>query len=302
MKTRLSINNIQLLIMKKILTLCVAAALVFTGCSNKEKEEQLRQAQAVAEASREELADAVSDRDQLLGLVNEISSSMEQIKQLENILTVSGGSETPGQREQIRADIAAIQETLVQRRHQLEDLEKKLSKSNLNNSKLQQTITSLRTQLDGQAQEIASLRTSLGEAQTKIGNLDAQVDSLNTTVNTVTAERDSTDKQNVELTNELNTCYYAIGNKNELKENNIIETGFLRKTKIMEGDFDRAFFTKADKRTLTAIDLNSNKAEVLTKQPESSYRIVDVNGHKVLQITNPAQFWSLSNYLVVKID
>ena len=180
MKTRLSINNIQLLIMKKILTLCVAAALVFTGCSNKEKEEQLRQAQAVAEASREELADAVSDRDQLLGLVNEISSSMEQIKQLENILTVSGGSETPGQREQIRADIAAIQETLVQRRHQLEDLEKKLSKSNLNNSKLQQTITSLRTQLDGQAQEIASLRTSLGEAQTKIGNLDAQVDSLNT--------------------------------------------------------------------------------------------------------------------------
>ena len=165
MKTRLSINNIQLLIMKKILTLCVAAALVFTGCSNKEKEEQLRQAQAVAEASREELADAVSDRDQLLGLVNEISSSMEQIKQLENILTVSGGSETPGQREQIRADIAAIQETLVQRRHQLEDLEKKLSKSNLNNSKLQQTITSLRTQLDGQAQEIASLRTSLTLSQ-----------------------------------------------------------------------------------------------------------------------------------------
>lgn len=288
--------------MKKILTLCLAAALLFTGCNNKEKEEQLRQAQAVAEASREELADAISDRDQLLGLVNEISSSMEQIKQLENILSVSGGNETPGQRDQIRADIAVIQETLAQRRHQLEDLEKKLSKSNLNNSKLQQTITSLRSQLDSQAGEITSLRASLDEARTKIGTLDAQVDSLSTTVTTVTAERDSTDKQNAELTNELNTCYYAIGNKNELKQNNIIETGFLRKTKIMEGDFDRAFFTKADKRSLTAIDLNSNKAEVLTKQPESSYRIVDVNGHKVLQITNPALFWSLSNYLVIKID
>lgn len=288
--------------MKKILTFCLAAALLASGCSNKEKDEQLRQANAIAEASRQELADAVSDRDQLLGLVNEISSSMEQIKQLENILTVSGGSETPGQREQIRNDIAAIQETLVQRRHQLEDLEKKLSKSNLNTTKLQQTITSLRTQLESQTQEISSLRTNLDEARTKIGALDAQVDSLNTTVNTVTAERDSTDRQNAELTNELNTCYYAIGNKNELKENNIIETGFLRKTKIMEGDFDRAFFTKADKRTLTAIDLNSDKAEVLTKQPESSYRIVDVNGHKVLQITNPALFWSLSNYLVIKID
>ena len=116
------------------------------------------------------------------------------------------------------------------------------------------------------------------------------------------AERDSTDNANTELTNELNTCYYAIGNKNELKDNKIIETGFLRKTKIMEGDFDRNFFTRADKRTLTQIDLNSTKAEVLTNQPAGSYSIDDLNGHKVLRITNPALFWSLSNYLVIKID
>ena len=80
------------------------------------------------------------------------------------------------------------------------------------------------------------------------------------------------------------------------------ETGFLRKTKLMEGEFDHNFFTKADKRTLTTIDLNSNKAEVLTSQPMDSYTILDMNGHKVLQITNPARFWSFSNYLVVKID
>lgn len=288
--------------MKKFLTLCLAASLLLTGCDSKQKEEQLRQQQAVNEATREELQNAVEDRDQLLGLVNEISSSMEQIKQLENILSVSGGSETPGQREQIRADIAAIQETLVQRRHQLEDLEKKLQKSTLSNSSLQQTVSSLRAQIESQSQEINTLRASLDDAKSRIGTLDAQVDSLNTTVTEVTAQRDSIDSQAVELANELNTCYYAIGTKGELKENKIIETGFLRKTKLMEGDFDRAFFTKADKRTLTAIDLNSTKAEVLTNQPESSYSIVDANGHKVLQITNPAAFWSLSNYLVIKID
>ncbi len=101
---------------------------------------------------------------------------------------------------------------------------------------------------------------------------------------------------------ELNLCYYAIGTKSELKENRIIETGFLRKTKIMKGDFDKSFFTVADKRTLTTIDLNSDKAEVLTNQPASSYVMGDTNGHKVLRITNPAAFWSLSNYLVIKID
>ncbi len=289
--------------MKKIVILCLSAALLATtACSNKEKDEQLRQAQAVAEASREELADAVADRDQLLGLVNEITSGMGQIKQLENILTVQGAGETQGQKEQIIADIAAIQKTLQDRRERLEQLEKKLKDSNLSSSKLQQTIASLNAQIDSQTAEINALRSNLDAAKTRIGELDTQVDSLATTVNTVTAQRDSTEFQNEKLANELNTCYYAIGNKSELKDNKIIETGFLRKTKLLEGEFDYNFFTKADKRTLTTIDLNSDKAEVLTNQPKDSYTILDMDGHKVLQITNPARFWSLSNYLVVKID
>lgn len=272
------------------------------SCSNKEKDEQLRQAQAIAEASREELADAVSDRDQLLDLVNEISTGMEQIKQLENILTVQSSGETPEQKEKIIADIAAIQKALQDRRERLDQLEKKLKASNLNTSKLQQTIESLNAQIDSQSAEINLLRANLDAANTRIGELGNQVDSLSTTVTNVTAQRDSTYNSNQQLTNELNVCYYAIGNKSELKDNKIIETGFLRKTKLMEGEFERGFFTKADKRTLTTIDLNSDKAEVLTNQPKDSYTILDTNGHKVLQITNPARFWSLSNYLVVKVD
>ena len=288
--------------MKKIITLALTALLIASSsCSNK-KEEELRQQQALNEATAEELRSAVADRDQLLGLVNEISSGMDQIKQLENILAVNAANETPGQRDQILADIAAIQQTLVQRRERLAELEKKLNSSNLSNSNLKKTISQLQNQIDSQTREIESLRSNLDEAKAHIENLNTQVDSLSTTVNTVVAERDSTDNANTELANELNTCHYAIGNKNELKDNKIIETGFLRKTKIMEGDFDRNFFTRADKRTLTQIDLNSTKAEVLTNQPAGSYSIDDLNGHKVLRITNPALFWSLSNYLVIKID
>lgn len=128
------------------------------------------------------------------------------------------------------------------------------------------------------------------------------MDSLHQTVTTVTADLDSTATANKHLTDELYTCYYAIGTKDELKENRIIQTGFLRRTKLMEGDFDQAFFTRADKRNLPSIDLNSTKARVLTNQPEDSYTIVDANGHKVLQITNPGKFWSLSNYLVIQTD
>lgn len=288
--------------MKKIVTLALTALLIASSsCSNKKQEEELRQQQALNEATTEELRSAIADRDQLIGLVNEISTGMDQIKQLENILTVSGKNETPGQRDQILADIAAIQATLTQRRERLAELEKKLNSSNLTNTNLKKTIAQLQGQIESQTREIETLRANLDEAKASISSLSGQVDSLHSTVNTVVAQRDSTDNANVELTNELNTCYYAIGNKDELKANKIIETGFLRKTKIMEGDFDRNFFTRADKRTLTQIDLNSTKAEVLTKQPAGSYTIDDVNGHKVLRITNPAQFWSLTNYLVIKI-
>ena len=103
-----------------------------------------------------------------------------------------------------------------------------------------------------------------------------------------------------------NLHYLETGNfilsKKELKENKIIETGFLRKTKIMEGDFERSYFTKADKRTLSRIPLHSKKAEVMSKHPAGSYEIVNEANGKCLNILNSSKFWEYSNYLIVKIN
>ena len=87
-----------------------------------------------------------------------------------------------------------------------------------------------------------------------------------------------------------------------MKENKIIETGFLRKTKVLEGDYEINYFTKGDKRTLTEIPLHSKKAKIYTKHPEGTYEIADNDGVKTLLITDPTRFWSLSNFLVIQID
>ncbi len=289
--------------MKKKLLFGLVALLGLAACNSGKSEEEMAE-QARADATKQELETAVADRDQLLSLVNEINTGMEQIKQLENILTVSNNipGETTGQREQIQSDIAAIQKALQERRLKLAELEKKLDSSNLTNNNLRKTIAGLRGQIDSQAKEIETLKSNLGEANERIGQLDAAVDSLNTTVNDVANERDLAQQESIELANELNTCYYVIATKSELKDHKIIETGFLRKTKLMKGDFDQNFFTTADKRVLTSIALHSNKAEVLTNQPKNSYSIEDNNGQKILKITNPDLFWSLGNYLVIKID
>ena len=289
--------------MKKFVTLSLIAMLGLTAC-NSGKSDKDKEADALNQATREELANAVAERDQLFSLYNDINQGMEQIKQLENILTVSNSlpGETMTQREQIMSDIAAIQKALQERREKLVELEKKLSSSSKDNSTLRQTISNLRAQLESQATEITSLKENLDQARQRIGQLDAQVDSLSSTVAVVTDERNVAQEETVNLANELNTCYYAIGSKSELKERHIIETGFLRKTKLLKGDFDQSFFTTADKRTLTRIALHSKKAEVMTNQPEGSYVIESDNGQKVLVITNPDAFWSLTNYLVIKID
>lgn len=289
--------------MKKtvLIALLTGSMAIFGSCSDK-KDQQLKEAQEMNNATREQLATAVADRDQLLQLMNDISDDMQKIKQIEGVMANPEVNETPDRQAQLRSDFAALQQTLQERRERLAELEKKLNDSNVNTSGLKKTIQTLRQQIDSQAAEITSLRASLGEAKERIGKLDAAVDSLNTTVTEVTAARDEAQEENATLTNELNLCYYAIGSNGELKDHKILEGGFLRKTKIMKGDFDQSFFTAADKRTLTTIDLNSKKAEVMTNQPADSYVIEDRGGRKVLRITDPAKFWSLSNYLVVKID
>lgn len=276
----------------------MVAVLALTGCKKNSESAELN----VSDATRQELEEALADRDQLISLVNQINADMDSIRIIENIIAVNGGSEIPGQQDQLHSNITAIKEGLRQRRERLNELEQRLNASNLNNTNLRQTIATLRTRIDAQDAEITQLRQNLDQARQQIGDLDMAVDSLNRTVNTVTSARDSVSAEATRIENELNTCYYAIGTRSELREYNIIETGFLRRTKLMEGDFDRNFFTTSDKRTLTSIDLNSNRARVLTNQPADSYRIIDANGHKMLQITNPALFWSLSNYLVIQID
>ena len=70
----------------------------------------------------------------------------------------------------------------------------------------------------------------------------------------------------------------------------------------MQGDYEMSYFTKADKRTLKTIHLNSKKAKVMTNQPADSYKIEDNNGQKTLVITDPTRFWNTGNFIVIEID
>lgn len=284
--------------MRKIVSIAAVAALCLgiASCDNGKLKERNAQLEGDVEG-------LVATQDTLLGLVNELTEGMNQIKQLENIISTPGAlGESSSKKEQIRNDMLAIQQALEARRQRLDELEKQLANDKGQNAKLLKTISSLKEQIANQEREISSMKEQLAAANVQIAELNTTVDSLNTGLATEKREREIAQEASTAMAEQLNTCYYAIGTKNELKANKILESGFLRKTKIMESDFNMSYFTKADKRTLTSIPLNAKKGEVMTKQPKDSYNISEVNGAAVLNITNPEKFWSMSNYLVIKVD
>lgn len=287
--------------MKKLTSLLMVGALALTACHTRTEQTTDNGMPTASDSLRMALA----DQDSLLSLMNDVADGMNQIKQMENILNSTGdlSAESKDKRQQIRNDMLVIQQTLKMRRDKLEELEKKLQNSSANNATLQKSIQTLKTQIADQEGTIETLRKDLSAANIHIERLTANVDSLNSAMESVNAAKEVVEQEAKSLSNELNECYYAVGSKTELREHKLIESGFLRKTKIMPADFEQNYFTKADKRSMSTLDLHSRKAKVLTNQPADSYEIVEApNGSKVLKITNPDRFWNVSNFLIVQID
>ena len=295
--------------MKKIMYLVwlMVGLAVLPACqrSNNLEAEAMRQ-DSINAALQDSINTANAEKDSLMQLMSDIADGMQQIKELEDIVSVNNLSgETADRKKQLRDDIVLIQQSINKHKNRLAELEKRLKQSTNYNSKMEKSIANLKMQLDDQQKTINNLTEQLAAAHIQIKNLNQSVDSLNTVNKAVTREKEAAQEESKQLTNEvnnLNTCYYVVGSKKELKAHKIIESGFLRKTKILQGDFEMSYFTKADRRTLNEIPLHSKKAQLMTNHPSDSYEIVDHGNVKTLHILNPARFWEKSNFLVVKVD
>lgn len=286
--------------MKKILILAAAAISMIgaASCGNS----KLTREQERTHRLDDSLQVALANSDSLFSLLYDVTTGMEQITRLEKLMSTEINSESTSARESIASQMAAIQKGLIDRRKRIEELEKKLGSSAGENGKLRQQLTALREQIDKQAATVADLTSQLQNAHIEIASLTTTIDSLNSAVDTISQAAARTQQQLEQAVDDLNAVYFVIGNNDELKQHKFISGGgFLRKTKVLEGDFDDSYMTRADRRTLTTIPLDAKKAEVLTKQPDGSYEFIKgENDMLSLRILDPERFWSVSNILVVK--
>ncbi|MFI5171099.1 MAG: hypothetical protein ACHQFW_01850 [Chitinophagales bacterium] len=298
--------------MKKYLLLFAFVPFLF-ACNQKKVDELEMQNADLSNKSAEYKQGwdaAVNEIGEYMSMMNEIDSTLIEIKKQEGIINSNLNSEGRSKQQQ-KADIVASIQTLndlVKKNKQLVgELDKKYKNSSSRNKELDQKITMLNEQLAQKETDLVALKSELEKA-------NYQISSLNTELTTVSTVKQQLEVQTAEQANviakqteDLNTAYYIAGSYKELKELGVVdkEGGFIGigANKELIDDFDASAFTRIDIRSFKELSINSKTAKVITIHPTDSYTLVE-NDKTVEEIVieNPDKFWKSSKYLVVLTD
>ena len=253
------------------------------------------------DSQKDSLQKIIEQRDNeindMMGILNEVEEGFRLINEAENRVSVARNGEGASRKQQIRENIQFIQQRMAENRELIAKLRNQVKNGSIKSEQLQKTIENLTKQLEEKDHQIKDLYAQL-EAK------DIHIEELQNTTNTLSKNVDILQDDNAQKANtintqdkQLNTAWYVFGTKKELKEQNILVNG-----KVLQGNFNKNYFTKVDIRSLKAIKLYSKSAKLLTMHPSSSYKLErDAQGQYVLNISNPQLFWSTSKYLVVQV-
>ena len=282
--------------MKKLFFMVCCAALLMTGCKDGKNAPGLASVQQT-DSLNDVIAQKDSEINEMMGTLNDIEEGFRLINEAENRVALLKNGEGTSKKQNLKENIQFIAERMKQNRELIAKLQKQLESSTLKGGQLKKTIENLTAQLEEKDKQLLALREELDKKDIHISELDETIGNLNTNVSNLSADN----QQKAETINaqdkQLNTAWYVFGTKKELKGQHILEGG-----KVMNGNFNKNYFTNVDIRNTTEIKLYSKSAKLLTAHPASSYSLThDASKQYVLRITNPQIFWSTSKYLVVLV-
>ena len=257
---------------------------------------------AEGDRERDSLRNVIDQKDNeindLMGTFNEIQTGFDQINEAEGrVNMMRNGAENNSSAANIRENMEFIQQTLEENKRKIDELTNKLKSSSINSSKLKEAINKLTQQLNDKNAELEALRAQLAEKDVKIEELSGTVSNLQQENEQVKQQKEATEQIAKNQDAQLNTAWYVFGTSKELKAE-----GILNKGEVLQGNYNKNYFTQIDIRKVNAIPLHSKSATLLTNHPADSYTLLkDSKGEYTLRITDVAKFWSVSKYLVVKV-
>ena len=281
--------------MKNILMM-VMCLMALASCKQEKVAPALPQNSQVDSLSRiiEQKDNEIND---MMELFNEVEEGFRLISEAENRVNLVKNGEGADKAQRIRENIQFIQQRLSQNRELIAKLRQQLRESSIKGDQLKRTLDNLVKQLEEKDGQLRDLRAQLDAKDIHIAELDQTISDLHQDVDNLKGE--SQQKSNTINTQDkqLHTAWFVFGTKKELKEQGILEGG-----KVLQGNFNKNYFTKIDIRVEKEIKLYSKSAKLLTMHPSSSYTLArDSKNQYVLRINNPQIFWSTSKYLVIQV-
>lgn len=283
-----------------VLSTTLAIVYLFSSCSHSTSEI----ASIIAERDSLRFATEMQERrmNNIGNMLNVINTSLDSIAWGENLMFTNINEEKNLSRNDALQNIDNLAQLIKNQKIRIAELERQISENERGDGldqEMQQIISNYKAQIAEKEREIANLRQQLEQKDFDIAQLQSQVGAQANTI----AELDRRNALQTEALKRqdamLNHCYLRIGDKKSLEQGGIVKKGKLVANKAL----DRSKFSKVDIRTFTEIEFDAKHPRILTTMPESSY-VLTTNGkdHYVLHITNPTEFWSISNFLVIQTN
>jgi len=279
--------------------LFVACAMMMVSCEQMFKGSKVSEEDSRMDSLQSLLDQKDTELNDMMDAFYEIQEGFNAINEAEGrVNLLSEGAEGRNVSADIAENMEFIENTLLENRRKIEELQQKLKSSSVNASKMQAAINQLTEQLEKKTKELDDLRQQIADRDIQIAELGKSVRNLQAENSQVRAESEMNAEIAKNQDAQLNTAYYMFGTNKELKQHRILVDGDVLKT----NDFDAEYFTKIDIRKVNVIPLNSKSAKLLTTHPAGSYSLLkDSKGEYTLRITDATEFWSVSKYLVIKV-
>jgi predicted RNase H-like nuclease (RuvC/YqgF family) len=272
-----------------IVSVLLVGTTVMSYSKYKKSESNYAQLQSENESTRQRYGAALNEIATIQDSLNAIVLGDESVQAIH----ASGQAEVETQgtvHDQVLTRISMLKSAIERTKERITDLDKRLKKNGV--------------KMAGMEKMIASLRKSVAEKEDRIALLSTQVDTLQTQVSglTVTVEQkqqEITDKQR-----EIATVFYAVGTKKELTRSGVVQSKGgvlgLGKTLKPSGTFVETAFTPLDTDQENVIRIPSDKAQVLSAQPVSSYVLQPVGKDMVeLRILDPKEFRKIKQVVIL---
>ena len=288
--------------MKK-LVYAIACALAVASCN----QDAAKKAEQIAQQQRDSLEQIISQKDNeindMMTTLSDIEEGFREITEAQSRVTLAKQGEGTNTMQRIKENFLFIQSQMQQNKELINKLKQQVRESSVKGGQLKKIIDNLTQQLETKDQQLQALREELDRKDIHIAELDEKVASLNTNVTSLKEDNEKKEETITSQDKALHTAWFVFGTKDELKEQRILsKDGLFSKTKLLEKDFNKDYFTKIDIRIDKEIKLYSKSAQIMTSHPAGSYTLQrDANKQFVLRISDPETFWSTSKYLVVLV-